>query len=67
LTDATETDNPIFNMKVQIIMGRYGLELYRRIPNIRLDFTDRESVGSWLLRGSKNGNGPPYQQVAFAR
>lgn len=61
-----ETDNPIFKMKDQIIMGRHGPDLYRRILDIWLDFADRESVGSWLLRGGKNGNGLPYRQVAFA-
>jgi hypothetical protein len=50
----------------QIIMGRHGPDLYRRILGIWLDLAERESVASWLLRGGKNGNGLPYRQVALA-
>jgi hypothetical protein len=60
------TENPMFQMKDQIIMGRHGPDLYRRILGIWLDLAERESVASWLLRGGKNGNGLPYRQVALA-
>jgi hypothetical protein len=65
-----ETDNPMWvanmRMKDQIIMGRYGLDIYRKILRIWLDIANEASVGTWLVRGGKNGNGLPYRLVTLA-
>jgi len=66
MEEVKETDNPIMRMKDQIIMGRHGPTLYRRILSIWLDIANEASIGSWLVRGGKNGNGLPYRPVTLA-
>ena len=53
-------------MKDQIIMGRHGPTLYRGILSIWLDIANEANIGSWLVRGGKNGNGLPYRPVTLA-
>jgi hypothetical protein len=60
-----ETDNPNMQMKDQIIVGRHGRDLYRRVMTIWVDMVDRTGAKRWVLRAGKNGNGLPYRQIAM--
>ncbi len=66
MAEVDDTDITTIQHKDQIIMGGHGPALYRRVMGIWYKVASDASLGNWLLRGGKNGNGLPYRQIALA-